>query len=43
MQANTKICEIGFNAGHSAMLFLMGRDKTSADFTIFDIGHHSLV
>jgi hypothetical protein len=41
MQANTKICEIGFNAGHSAMLFLMGRDKTPIDFTIFDIGHHS--
>jgi hypothetical protein len=40
-QANTKICEIGFNAGHSSMLMLLGRDKTPLDFTIFDIGHHS--
>jgi len=39
-QANARICEIGFNAGHSAMLLLMGRDKTEIDFTIFDIGWH---
>ena len=39
-QAKTKICEIGFNAGHSTMLMLLGRDKTPLDFTIFDIGHH---
>ena len=39
-QALTKICEIGFNAGHSSMLLLLGRDKTSLDFTIFDIGEH---
>ena len=39
-QAKTRICEIGFNAGHSAMLLLMGRDKTELDFTIFDIGWH---
>lgn len=39
-QAKTKICEIGFNAGHSAMLLLLGRDTTPIDFTIFDIGHH---
>ena len=39
-QALTKICEIGFNAGHSTMLLLLGRDKTPLDFTIFDIGHH---
>ena len=39
-QAITKICEIGFNAGHSTMLLLLGRDKTPLDFTIFDIGHH---
>jgi hypothetical protein len=40
-QAVTKMCEIGFNAGHSTMLLLLGRDKTSPlDFTIFDIGHH---
>jgi hypothetical protein len=39
-QALTKICEIGFNAGHSCMLLLLGRDKTPLDFTIFDIGQH---
>ena len=39
-QVKTRICEIGFNAGHSAMLMLMGRDKTELDFTIFDIGWH---
>jgi hypothetical protein len=40
-QASKKICEIGFNAGHSTMLMLLGRDKTPLDFTIFDIGHHA--
>jgi len=40
-QASAKICEIGFNAGHSTMLMLLGKDKTPLDFTIFDIGHHS--
>ena len=39
-QAITKICEIGFNAGHSTMLLLLGRDKKPLDFTIFDIGKH---
>lgn len=39
-QAITRICEIGFNAGHSSMLMLLGRDATPLDFTIFDIGHH---
>jgi len=39
--ASSRICEIGFNAGHSAMLMLLGRDKTPVDFTIFDIGHHA--
>ena len=40
--ATTRICEIGFNAGHSTFLMLLGRDeKTSLDFTIFDIGEHS--
>ena len=37
----TKMCEIGFNAGHSCMLMLLGRDKTPLDFTVFDIGHHA--
>jgi len=36
----SRICEIGFNAGHSALLFLLGKEKTAIDFTIFDIGHH---
>jgi hypothetical protein len=36
-----RICEIGFNAGHSVLLMLLGRDKTPVDFTIFDIGEHS--
>ena len=40
-QATTKICEIGFNAGHSCMLMLLGREKTPLDMTIFDIGHHA--
>jgi len=40
-QANTSICEIGFNAGHSTMLMLLGRDKSSINYTIFDIGDHS--
>lgn len=38
-----KICEIGFNAGHSAMLLLLGREEQteqSRTFTIFDIGSH---
>ena len=35
------MCEIEFNAGHSSMLMLLGRDETPIDFTIFDIGHHS--
>jgi len=38
---STKICEIGFNAGHSTMLLLLGKEKTPLDFTIFDIGHHA--
>jgi hypothetical protein len=40
-QAVTNICEIGFNAGHSSMLMLLGRENTPLNFTIFDIGHHS--
>lgn len=39
-QAATRLCEIGFNAGHSAMLLLLGRGDVPLDFTIFDIGHH---
>ena len=40
LQAQTRICEIGFNAGHSALLMLLGRDKTPIKFTVFDIGTH---
>jgi predicted O-methyltransferase YrrM len=36
----TRICEIGFNAGHSSMLLLLGRNRDPLNFTIFDIGHH---
>jgi len=40
-QAVERMCEIGFNAGHSSMLLLLGRDNTPLNFTIFDIGQHS--
>jgi len=40
-QATNKICEIGFNAGHSAMVMLLGREIKQLEFTIFDIGRHS--
>ena len=40
-QGITRICEIGFNAGHSTLLMLLGRNTTSLDFTVFDIGHHN--
>jgi hypothetical protein len=39
-QVVENICEIGFNAGHSAMLLLLGNNNASANFTVFDIGHH---
>jgi len=39
-QATGKLCEIGFNAGHSAMVMLLGREQIPLDFTIFDIGEH---
>jgi len=34
-----KICEIGFNAGHSAMLLLLS-STADTSLTIFDIDHH---
>lgn len=40
LQAVSHICEIGFNAGHSTFLFLLGRPHTPLTFTIFDIGEH---
>jgi len=39
-QATTRICEIGLNAGHSAMLLLLGRDSMPLEFTVFDVGWH---
>jgi hypothetical protein len=35
-----KICEIGFNAGHSAFLFLVENKDKHIEFTIFDINTH---
>lgn len=42
-QATTRLCEIGFNGGHSALLFLLGRDAKPLEFTVFDIGHHAYI
>ena len=39
--AEKRILEIGFNAGHSTLLMLLGRDDSNLQFTIFDIGRHS--
>lgn len=39
--AKKRILEVGFNAGHSTLLMLLGRDNTPLQFTIFDIGKHS--
>jgi len=39
---STHICEIGFNAGHSTFLILLGKElKNSLVYTIFDIAEHS--
>ena len=37
----TKVCEIGFNAGHSALLFLLGCKNKNIKFTIFDVLWHN--
>lgn len=37
--ATNKICEIGFNAGHSTLLMLLG-NNSKLQFTVFDIGRH---
>jgi hypothetical protein len=34
------ICEIGFNAGHSTFLLLLGNENKDIHFTIFDINSH---
>ena len=36
----TRICEIGFNAGHSALLFCLPNQGKEIDFTIFDLCEH---
>jgi hypothetical protein len=40
-KSQSNICEIGFNAGHSALLFLLGNPNENINFTIFDINTHS--
>ena len=39
-QCKTRVCEIGFNAGHSALLLLLSAHNIELDFTVFDIGQH---
>ena len=40
-EVKTRMCEIGFNAGHSALLFLLSNQTTPIEFTVFDIGQHA--
>lgn len=40
-QAPSRICEIGFNAGHSSLLMLLGRRGKPVILTLFDIGEHT--
>jgi hypothetical protein len=40
LKPNAKLCEIGFNAGHSALLFLLSTKQIPLHFTIFDLGCH---
>lgn len=40
LKPQAKICEIGFNAGHSALLFLLANRQKPLHFTIFDLGCH---
>ncbi len=40
-QIKTRVCEVGFNAGHSALLMLSGCSAPSIEFTVFDIGQHN--
>lgn len=41
--AASRICEIGFNAGHSCLTMLLGRETRPTTCTIFDICTHSYV
>jgi len=40
LKPHAKLCEIGFNAGHSALLFLLSSAHIPLHFTIFDLGCH---
>ena len=40
--SNKKVCEVGFNAGHSALLLLLAREySVNLEFLIFDICRHA--
>lgn len=39
-QGASRICEIGFNAGHSALLFVLAANPAST-FLFFDLGEHA--
>lgn len=39
-QSARRICEIGFNAGHSALAFLLAGDPTT-QYVFFDLGEHA--
>lgn len=41
--ASEKIAEIGFNAGHSCLAMLLGRNEKNTKMAIFDICEHSYV
>jgi predicted O-methyltransferase YrrM len=40
-QVKQRVCEIGFNAGHSAYLMLLGQGGGKIEFTVFDICEHA--
>jgi predicted O-methyltransferase YrrM len=41
--AKTRFLEIGFNAGHSSLLFLKAAPETLKEVTLFDLGSHAYV
>jgi len=44
IKSEKRICEIGFNAGHSTMLILLGKNRDLCiNYTIFDIVEHPYV
>jgi hypothetical protein len=42
-QGHLKMCEIGFNGGHSSLLMLLGRGDANIDYLVFDIVEHDYV